>query len=173
MKTHGAPGITWAVRLRWGSRRLAAELLGGQRRRLTAGSEPEDDLVTSGQGRVELDVDAGGSLRVAFSLGVTGHLQLGDGAARLLGECIERGEVREEAGYFVVRLAPDHRARLRLGSLTMDLRRAGGRLQRLPYDARVLGLVLLALVGIAVLVWSVAAPVESPAVRWAPKSPGR
>jgi hypothetical protein len=157
-----APGTTWEVRLRWGSRRLAAELLGVDRTTLTLGNDAGDDVDTGSTARLKFELTPGG-LVVDFSLGVTGTASLHGDSAVSVGQLVERGAVSELLpGTWRLTLTEKDQAKLVVGMLVVEVRRAQGRFRRLGFDPRVLVLVGLAVLAIAALVASVAAPTPPP-----------
>ncbi len=157
-----APGTTWEVRLRWGSRRLAAELLGVDRTRLSLGNEPGDDVDTGSPVRLKFELLPQG-LVVDFSLGVTGTASVRGDQPVTVGQLVERGAAVELApGTWRLTLGEKDRATLVVGMLVVDVRRAQGRIRRLGFDPRVLVLVGLALLAIAIMVASIAAPTPTP-----------
>lgn len=162
MNTAQAPGTTWEVRLRWGNRRLAAELLGLERRSLTLGNAAGDDVDTGSEARLTCEVGDEGGLVVRFSTGVQGTVsQQGDDPIDL-GQLTQKGLAVESklAGHpgWTFRLTQRDRATLKVGALLVELRRARGRYQRLHFDYRVLVVLGLALVAIAMIFISVLTP---------------
>jgi hypothetical protein len=166
-----APGTTWEVRLRWGSRRLAAELLGVDRTRLVLGNEPGDDVDTGSPVRLKFELTPEG-LVVDFSLGVTGTASLRGDQAVTVGQLVERGAVSElMPGTWRLTLGDKDHAKLVVGMLVVDVRRAQGRIRRLGFDPRVLVLVGVALLAIAIMVASIAAPTPTPHLPMRPVKP--
>jgi hypothetical protein len=171
MKPSLAPGTTWEVRLRWGSRRLTAELLGLERRTLSLGNTKGDDFDTGSAARLRFTLGDDGALMLRFSTGVTGTVSLGGDRPSALGQLTQRGLASEASGEgdeatYTVSLREGDVASLRVGSLTVDVRRARGRLQRLPFDLRALVLVVLALGAIGLIIASVSAPQRGPNPTW-------
>ncbi len=157
-----APGTTWEVRLRWGSRRLAAELLGVERTTLKLGNEKDDDVDTGSAARLQFRHTAQG-LEVEFSTGVSGSASVrGDGGVSL-GQLVQRGAaVEARPGLWRLVLHDGDEASLVVGGLVVDVRRARGRIRRLGFDLRVLVLIGLALLGVGVVIASIAAPTPPP-----------
>ena len=162
MKPAEAPGLTWEVRLRWGNRRLAAELLGLDRRTLTLGNAAGDDVDTGSDARLRCELRDDGSLEVRFSTGVQGTVSLRGDEPMALGQLTQRGLAIEQAmpegTAWVFAMQASDRATLQVGSLLVELRRARGRYQRLHFDYRVLVILALALLAIGLLFVSLAAP---------------
>jgi hypothetical protein len=166
-----APGTTWEVRLRWGSRRLAAELLGVERTTLKLGNQPDDDVDTGSAARLQFRL-TGRGLEVEFSTGVAGTASVRGDVATPLGQLVQRGEaVEARPETWRLLLHDGDEAKLVVGGLVVDVRRARGRIRRLGFDLRVLVLIALALLGVGVVVTSVAAPTPPPRlpVKRAPK----
>lgn len=166
MKTEAAPQSVWAVRVRWGNRRLAAELLDGRgRHELSLGDSPDDDVTVGAPVRVRFTWSEQG-LGVRFSAGVTGTVSLRGDHPVSLSSLVERGVVREEKQEWTLSMAGDDALVLRIGTLSVDVRRARSRFVRLPLDARALLMIVLALIAVAVVVASVLAPAEGPKLHW-------
>jgi hypothetical protein len=166
METAAAPDTTWEVRVRWGDRRLEAVVLDGRgRRSLSLGDGEADDIQLGHSAQVRCEWDEG-ALRVRFSSGVTGTARLrGDGPASLT-DLVHRGVVREDDAGWEVRLAESDELELLAGRLRIEVRRGRGRFQRLPFDARVLALIVLAALAVGVILASVSRPPELPKLRW-------
>lgn len=135
--------------MRWGDRSLEAEVVDAKRRTLTFGDRDEDDLVLALGARLELTW-RDGTLEVRFSTGVQGEGALDGQPGRSLGQLIEAGRVREEAGLFVLELRGEDTLWLQVGGPRVEIRRARARVVRVgmdPLAAAALfgGLLLLAL----------------------------
>lgn len=170
MKTDVAPASAWEARLRWGSRRLTAELLDGRgRTTLTLGDGPEDDVAIGSAARATFTWVPDG-LEVRFTPGVEGEVSTHGDRARTFSELLQRGEVTETGSGFVLKLRPDDVLTLRIGTLIGEVRQARGRFPRLPIDARALVFIALALVAIGIMFASIMAPPELP-VRWLRRQP--
>jgi hypothetical protein len=166
-----APGTTWEVRLRWGSRRLTAEVLGLARRELSLGDRRDDDFDTGAPARLEFALAEDGALRLAFSTGVAGTVSLAGDRPAPLGQLTQRGvavELPREGPepLWALTLRERDQAALKVGALTVEVRRARGRLRQLPFDARVLLGVALGLLAIGLIVASVLAPHRGANPKW-------
>lgn len=169
MNTGAAPDSAWEARLRWGSRRLTAEVLDGRgRTTLKLGDGPGDDVAIGSSARATLTWTPAG-LELLFTPGVEGELSSHGDAARTLSELVQRGRVTEGSEGFRVTLAPGEAATLRIGTLIVELRKARGRFQRLPLDPRALVFLLLALVAVGLMVASILAPAEPVRPEWIKK----
>lgn len=157
MKTDAAPSAIWEARLRWGSRKLSAEVLDGRgRTSLKLGDRPGDDIAIGSSAHAELTWQLAG-LEVRFSAGVEGEL---DG--KTFSELVTAGRVVEADGQFRLVLRSGERLALRIGTLIAEVRQAQSRFSRLPFDARALVFVALALLAVSLIVASVMAPPELP-----------
>jgi hypothetical protein len=145
VRTAASPGVTWEVRLAWGTRRLAAEVVSPARRVLRLGSAPGDDVDTGHAARLELELEADAGLRLRFSPGVEGLVSLQGDSPVALGGLVQRGLAREVGGAWQLRLQAGDAAELVVGQLSVHLRRARGRVQRLAFDGRHLVALLVAL----------------------------
>lgn len=158
------PPTSWEVRVAWGDRRLHSEVLGPRTRtQLTLGNTRGDDVPTGHPSRVAFSWSAEG-LEVQFTAGVTGTLQQRGDWPRSLGELVAKGVVREGAGGWTLRLTGRDALVLRVG--TLEVTAGAAKLPaRLPLDATALAILLLALLGVTLVVASVAAPAEAPSVQ--------
>lgn len=169
MKTGAAPDSAWEVRLRWGSRRLNAEILDGRgRTSLKLGDSPGDDIAVGSAARTELSW-AEGTLSLQFSAGVEGELDRRTGLSRTFSELVQTGRIVERAGVFHLALEPGDVVTLRIGTLIAEIRGARGRFPRLPLDGRALVFIALALMAIGIMLASVMAPPEMPRLYWMKK----
>lgn len=169
MRTVAAPDSTWETRLRWGSRRLTAELLDGRgRTRLTLGDGPADDVAIGSSARVELTWLPQG-LDVGFTAGVEGELSRYGDRARTFSELAATQRLTESGQRFHLRLEPGDALTLRIGTLIVEIRQARGRFRRLPLDARALVFVALALMAVGIMLASLMAPPELPRLYWLKK----
>jgi hypothetical protein len=176
VKTAALPGVTWEVRLAWGTRALAAELVSPARPLLRLGNAPGDDVFTGRSGGLELALEGDASLSVRFSAQVEGLVALRGHAPRPLGELVRLGLASEAEGRWVVRLSPGDAAELVVGDVSVHLRQARGRYQRLPFDVRHLGVLVLAvafLVGLLFTALSQLPPSFRTLVPPRPTAPGR
>jgi hypothetical protein len=175
VKPSEAPGATWEVRLRWGNRRLAAELLGLERRRLTLGNAAGDDVDTGNDARLVCEVTEQGALLVQFSTGVQGTVSVAGDDPITLGQLTQRGLATEAqlatGAAWTLTLRQEDRATLKVGALLVDLRRARGRYQRLHFDYRVLVVLGLALLAVGLLFVSLLTP--APPMHLPPVRPAR
>lgn len=159
MKTSTAPASVWEARLRWGSRKLSAEVLDGRgRTALALGDGPTDDIAIGFDARATLTWTADG-LEVWLSTGVEGELE-----GKTISELVAAGRVTERDGGFAISLRGDDELLLRIGTLIVEVRAARGRFPRLPFDARALAFVALALLAVGLIVASVMSPPEMPRV---------
>jgi hypothetical protein len=150
MRPTVSPGVTWEVRLAWGTRPLAAALVSPSRPRLTLGNAPEDDVDTGHPARLELALDPGGALSLSFSAGVEGLVSVQGDAPAALGTLVARGLAVETRGRWRLVLRSGDAAELLVGNLSVHLRQARGRFQALPFDGRhlvALGVALALLLG--------------------------
>ncbi|MDX2013940.1 MAG: hypothetical protein SFW67_27330 [Myxococcaceae bacterium] len=169
MKTVVAPDSAWEARLRWGSRRLTAEVLDGRgRTTLKLGDGPGDDIAIGSSARLELTWVPTG-LEVRFSAGVEGEVSTRGDAARTFSELVRTGRVKESAEGFVLTLDAAEVLTVRIGTLIAEVRRARGRFPRLPIDATALVFIALALLGVGIVLASVMAPPEGPRLHWLKK----
>lgn len=169
MKTAAAPDSAWETRLRWGSRRLTAEILDGRgRTRLALGDAPEDDIAIGSTARLELTWAPEG-LEVAFTAGVEGELSRYGDRARTFSELASTGRLTEQGQRFRLRLEPGDALTLRIGTLIVEIRQARGRFSRLPLDGRALVFIALALMAVGLMLASVMAPPELPRLYWLKK----
>ncbi|MBL8921758.1 MAG: hypothetical protein JNJ54_23070 [Myxococcaceae bacterium] len=169
MRTVAAPDSTWETRLRWGSRRLTAELLDGRGRTvLTLGDGPEDDVAIGSTARVELTWVPDG-LELAFTAGVEGELSRHGDRAKTFSELAAAQRLTESGQRFHLRLEPGDALTLRIGTLIVEIRQARGRFPRLPLDARALVFVALALMAVGIMLASLMAPHELPRLHWLKK----
>ena len=166
MKTLAAPDSAWEARVRWGSRRLTAEVLDGRgRTTLKLGDAPGDDIAIGSSARLELTGLPTG-LEVRFSAGVEGELSSPGDAGTTFSELLARGRVKEAGDAFLLHLDAGEDLTVRIGTLIAEVRRARGRFRRLPLDASALVFILLALLGVGIVLASVLAPAEAPTLRW-------
>jgi hypothetical protein len=169
MKTVAAPDSAWETRLRWGSRRLTAEVLDGRgRTTLALGDGPDDDIAIGSSARLTLTWKPTG-LEVRFSAGVEGEVSSQGDAARTFSELVRTGRVKEVGDGFLLELTEGDVLTLRIGTLIAEVRRARGRFPRLPIDATALVFILLALLGVGIVLASVMAPPEGPRLHWIKK----
>ncbi|MCU0699417.1 MAG: hypothetical protein MUC96_23170 [Myxococcaceae bacterium] len=169
MKTVVAPDSAWEARLRWGSRRLTAEVLDGRgRTTLKLGDGPDDDIAIGSSARLELTWVPTG-LEVRFSAGVEGEVSMRGDAARTFSELVRTGRVKEAADGFMLTLDAAEVLTVRIGTLIAEVRRARGRFPRLPIDATALVFIALALLGVGIVLASVMAPPEGPRLHWLKK----
>jgi hypothetical protein len=169
MKTVAAPGSGWEVRLRWGSRRLNAEVLDGRgRTTLRLGDGPEDDVAIGSSARVVFDWRPDG-LGVHVTPGVEGELSVRGDHPRTFSELSAAGRLDEVGGGFRLALAEGDELTLRIGTLIVEVRRARGRYPRLPIDARALVFIALALMAVGIMLASVMQPPELPRLYWKQK----
>lgn len=170
MKTVAAPDSAWEARLRWGSRRLTAEVLDGRgRTTLALGDGPEDDVAIGSTAKTRLTWTPQG-LEVRFSAGVEGELSSRGDNARTFSELVASGRITEGPEGFLLTLAPGDSLTLRIGTLIAEIRQARGRFPRLPLDARALVFIALALMAVGLMLASVMAPPELPRLYWMRKS---
>jgi len=170
VKTEAAPGSAWEARLRWGSRRLTAEVLDGRgRTTLSLGDGPDDDVTVGSPARTRFEWRPDG-LAVLFSAGVEGELSAHGDHARTFSELLQRGSIAERPEGFELLLRPGDVLTIRIGTLIAEVRQARGRFPRLPIDARALIFVALALLAVGTILASVMAPPELP-VRWLRRQP--
>ena len=166
MKTVAAPDSAWEARLRWGSRRLTAEVLDGRgRTTLKLGDGPQDDVAIGSTARAELTWTPDG-LELRFTPGVEGELSSHGDRAKTFSELVQEGRVKESPEGFTLVLKPDDAATLRIGTLIAEIQKARGRFPRLPIDGRALVFLLLAMIAIGLMVASVMAPAEQPKPEW-------
>jgi len=166
MKTLAAPDSSWEARLRWGSRRLTAEVLDGRgRTTLKLGDGPEDDVAIGSTARAVLTWTPEG-LELRFTPGVEGELSSPGDRAKTFSELMQEGRMKESPEGFTLVLRPDDAATLRIGTLIAEIQKARGRFPRLPIDGRALVFLLLALIAIGLMVASVMAPAEQPRPEW-------
>jgi hypothetical protein len=169
MKTVAAPDSAWEARLRWGSRRLTAEVLDGRgRTHLSLGDGPEDDVAIGSAARLELTWTPEG-LEVAFTPGVEGELSRHGDRAATFSELAATGRLTEQGQRFRLRLEPGDALTVRIGTLIVEIRKARGRFARLPLDARALVFIALALMAVGIMLASVMAPPELPRLYWLKK----
>lgn len=136
MRPGRSPGVSWEVRLAWGKRPLAAELVWPGRPLLRLGSAPGDDVDTGHPARLELALDPGGALALRFSAGVEGLVSLQGDAPAALGSLVARGLAAEADGAWRLVLRPGDAAELLVGNLSVHLKQARGRFHALPFDGR-------------------------------------
>lgn len=166
METSAAPDTAWEVRVRWGNRRLEASVLDGRgQRTLSLGDEKGDDVPLGHPARVRFEWTEAG-LQVRFTAGVKGTLRQRGDAPASLSDLVQRGVVKEDGASWLLTLAGTDELVLSVGTLRIDARRGRGRFQRLPFDARVLVLVALALLAFGLVLASVARPPEMPKLHW-------
>jgi hypothetical protein len=165
VKTSTSPGVAWEVRLAWGTRRLAAELVSPARPVLRLGSDPGDDVDTGHPARLELQLQPDASLVLHFSDGVEGLVAVQAQAPVSLGVLVQRGVAAEAGGAWRLPLRPGDAAELLVGGLSVHLRRAPGRVQFLAFDARHLVALVLALALLGGLVGSALSQLE-PVSKW-------
>jgi hypothetical protein len=166
VKTLAAPDSAWEARVRWGSRRLTAEVLDGRgRTTLRLGDAPGDDIAIGSSARLELTWLPNG-LEVRFSAGVEGDVSPHGGAGRTFSELLTAGRVQEAGDGFLLHLDAGETLTVRIGTLIAEVRRARGRFRRLPLDASSLVFILLALLGVGIVLASVLAPAEGPTLHW-------
>lgn len=163
--------------MRWGSRRLTAEVLDGRgRTTLKMGDGPEDDVAIGSTARAVLTWTPEG-LELRFTPGVEGELSSHGDRAKTFSELLQEGRVKESPEGFTLVLKPDDAATLRIGTLIAEIQKARGRFPRLPIDGRALVFLLLAMIAIGLMVASVMAPAEQPRPEWlrkpTPKEPPR
>ena len=154
----------WEVRVSWGDRRLHSEVLGPRTRaQLTLGNTRGDDVPTGHPSRVAFSWSPEG-LEVHFTAGVTGAVQQQGQWPRSIGELVEQGVVRERDGGWTLRLSGEDVLALRVG--TLEVAASAAKLPaRLPIDATAIAILLLALLGVTLIIASVAAPAEVPSVQ--------
>jgi hypothetical protein len=170
MKTVAAPDSAWEARLRWGSRRLTAEVLDGRgRTTLKLGDQPGDDIAIGSSARLELAWRESG-LEVRFSPGVEGEVSTRGDAGKTFSELVQSGRVKESSEGFVLVLEESEALTVRIGTLIAEVRRARGRFPRLPLDTTALVFIALALIGVGIVLASVMAPPEAPKLHWLKKS---
>jgi len=146
---------TWMVQVRWGDRRLHAEALDAEgRTSLVLGRGERAD--------VELGVDADAKLewtplglKVRLSSGFTGKASLKGDRAVALSALASRGRARETAEGLELFLEPSDSLVLHAGRLKIDVRPAFLPVRRLPIDVRRLGVLGLALLAVALVIFSV------------------
>jgi hypothetical protein len=166
MRTLAAPDSAWEARLRWGSRRLTAEVLDGRgRTTLKLGDGPQDDVTIGSTARAVLTWTPDG-LELNFTPGVEGELSSPGAQAKTFSELVREGRVNESPDGFSLVLKSDDAATLRIGTLIAEIQKARGRFPRLPIDGRSLVFLLLALIAIGFMVASVMAPAERPRPAW-------
>jgi hypothetical protein len=171
MKTLAAPDSAWEARLRWGSRRLTAEVLDGRgRTTLKLGDGPEDDVAIGSTARAVLTWTPNG-LELRFTPGVEGELSSRGDRAKTFSELVQEGRVKESPEGFSLVLKPDDAATLRIGTLIAEIQKARGRFPRLPIDGRALVFLVLAVIAIGLMVASIMAPAEQPKAEWLHKAP--
>lgn len=171
MKTLAAPDSAWEARLRWGSRRLTAEVLDGRgRTTLKLGDGPEDDVAIGSTARAVLTWTPEG-LELRFTPGVEGELSSHGDRAKTFSELVQEGRVKESPEGFALVLKPDDAATLRIGTLIAEIQKARGRFPRLPIDGRALVFLVLAVIAIGLMVASIMAPAEQPKAEWLHKPP--
>jgi hypothetical protein len=169
MKTATAPDSSWEARLRWGTRRLSAELLDGRgKTRLTLGDGPDDDVAIGSTAHVTLAWVQRG-LTVTFTPGVSGTLRERGDTPRSLGELIEKGRARESAGAFELTLEGTDELTLTVGRLVVDIRQARGRFPRLPIDLRAVAFIVLAVLAVGLLIAPFVAPNDGPPLNFLKK----
>ena len=122
----------------------------GGRRTLSLGDGRDDDVQLGQPVKVRFEWTPLG-LVVRFTSGVRGTLAQRGDASVSLSELVQKGT---------------DDLRLTVGALTIDARRSRGRLVRLPFDARVLVLVTLALLAVGLILASVAREPEMPKLHW-------
>jgi hypothetical protein len=161
VKPRAAPASAWEVRVRWGTRRLTAEVLDGRgRTTLRLGDGPGFDIALGAASTVYLEWQLT-SLEVELSPGVAGEIRTTQGV-RTLSEAAKAGALRDVNGGFRLSLQANDVLMLRIGALTVEIRQARGRFVRLPLDARALILIALALGAVSLLVASMLAPGSLP-----------
>ncbi|GMU62461.1 MAG: hypothetical protein AMXMBFR34_42240 [Myxococcaceae bacterium] len=166
METLPAPDTTWEVRVRWGNRRLEASVLDGRgRRTLALGDQKHDDVQLGHPGHVRFEWTEAG-LVVRFTAGVMGTLRQRGDAPVSLSDLVRKGVVKEDGTSWVLRLQGTDALALTVGTLSIETRRGRGRFVRLPFDARVLVLVVLAVLAVALVIASVSQPPELPKLQW-------
>lgn len=166
METSAAPDSSWEVRVRWGNRRLEASVLDGRGRRvLSLGDEKDDDVPLGHPARVRFEWSEG-ALRVRFTAGVKGTLRQRGDAPASLSDLVQRGVVKEDGAEWVLLLGGTDELALSVGTLRVEARRGRGRFQRLPFDARVLVMIALAVLAVGVIIASVSRPPEMPKLHW-------
>ncbi len=169
MKTATAPDSSWEARLRWGNRRLSAELLDGRgKTRLSLGDGPDDDVAIGSTARVTLFWVQRG-LTVTFTPGVLGTLKERGDTPRSLSELIERGRARECTEGFTLTLEGSDELTLTVGRLVVDVRQAKGRFPRLPIDARAVALLVLAVLAVGLLIAPFVTPNDGPPLNFLKK----
>lgn len=170
MKTVAAPDSAWEARLRWGSRRLTAEVLDGRgRTTLKLGDGPDDDVAIGSSAHATLTWTPAG-LELRFTAGVEGELSSRSDGAQTFSELLQSGRVAETSDGFTLVLGPEDDVTLRIGTLIAEVRKARGRFSRLPLDGRALVFLLLAVLAIGLMVASVMAPHELPRAYWLKKA---
>lgn len=166
MKTVAAPDSAWEARLRWGSRRLNAEVLDGRgRTTLRLGDGPEDDVAIGSAAKAQLTWTPTG-LEVRFSTGVEGEVSFHGDGAKTFSELVASGRVKESPDGFVLTLATGEVLTMRIGTLIGEVRQARGRFPRLPLDAQALVFIALAVIAVGIMLASVMAPPELPRLYW-------
>lgn len=171
MKTLAAPDSAWEARLRWGSRRLTAEVLDGRgRTTLKLGDGPEDDVAIGSTARAVLTWTPDG-LELRFTPGVEGELSSHGDRAKTFSELVQEGRVKESPEGFALVLKSDDAATLRIGTLIAEIQKARGRFPRLPIDGRALVFLALAVIAIGLMVASIMAPAEQPKPEWIRQPP--
>lgn len=166
MKVEAAPADAWEVRVSWGARRLAAEVLDARgKQRLTLGDRPGDDFATGTPARLRFQFREG-RLDIVLSGGVTGAVSVRGDAPAPLGQLEQRGILSESPAGFALTLERADSATFDVGPLRVDVRQARARFPRLPFDARTLVPLLLALIAIGVLAVAILAPDEGPRLHW-------
>ena len=143
--------------MNWGDRALEAEIVDGRgRKTLSLGDGPEDDFVIGSGARLRFAWTEAG-LDVSFSTGVGGTASIKGGAPVPLGQLVERGVVKENAGTFSVSLSGTDMLMLQVSGQDIEVKQARGRIARLRMDvwaiaALITGLLLLGLwVGTTIL----------------------
>jgi hypothetical protein len=160
VETSAAPDTAWKVRARWGNRRLEAAVLDGHgQRRLSLGDEKEDSVPLGYPARVRFEWTEAG-LQVRFTAGVKGTLRRRGDAPASPSDVGQRGVVKEDGASWLLTLAGADDLVLPVGTLRVGARRGRGRFQRLPFDARVLVMIALAVLAVWVVIASVAKPPE-------------
>lgn len=164
----------WEVHVRWGTLRVAAEVLDGRgRRALSLGDGAEDDVALGSPARIRFAWRPG-HLDVRFTGDVSGTLQLKGDAPATLSQLAKRGLVKEADHDFTVTLGDGDEVNFEVGTLTIRVRQVRARFARavdLQSLAVAVLLVAFALASVGAAVVSFGVKGSGPKLEWLKRRP--